>query len=514
MAVTRSRPLVRLRQASQWVFLSAFLPACWYSFDFFFETDPNLMLFTAISARELIHKLPAVLVFLVPTLLLGRFFCGWVCPMGTVIDAVGAVRGRGNRLSEKANGRVRIPKLAILAAIFVLALAGIQYAWALDPITISGRFVSLVLFPAAGLLIDGFFGLAGMLPLAGGWLEDAGRGLALGEAGSRAYGKSASWAMAGLFIAVAAIALWIPRIWCRSLCPLGAFYALAGRFAPMGRRTRGCTSCRICTAKCRMGAIGDSGEYERGECILCMDCVYDCPNGKTWFGFRPAGEPEPAGDGRGITRAQFLAIAAAPVVAGLASRRVWAAENAPVPAGPIRPPGAVREGYLSAYCVRCGNCMKVCPTNVIQPRVAGAGLGDLWTPVMEYSAGYCEYNCNRCGEVCPSGALMQLPIEVKQKAVLGLARVDREKCFPWKTGGPCLVCEEHCPIPDKAIKRVKRSLGGGRHVECPSVDASLCIGCGICQNKCPADPVAIIVGLAGLDRGINIKGYKEDKNAA
>jgi polyferredoxin len=493
--MTRTRPLVRLRQASQWVFLAAFLVACRESADFFFETDPSLMIFTAISAREILHKLPAALLFLVPTLLLGRFFCGWVCPMGTLVDAAGAVRGRANRLSEPANRKVRVPKLALWVILLVLALAGIQYAWVLDPITIAGRFVSLVAIPAMAYLVDGFFRLAGMLPLAGGWFDDAGRGLALGESAGRTYGAAASWAMAGLFLGATAVAVWIPRLWCRSLCPLGAFYALIGRFAPLGRRTTGCTGCRICTAKCRMGAINNAGEYEKGECILCMDCVYDCPTGKTRFGFRGgAGEAAPGG-GRGITRAQFIGLTAVPVLAGLASRRVWASGVVDAPADPIRPPGAAKG--LGTVCVRCGNCMKACPTNVIQPRVAGAGLGDLWTPVMEYSAGYCEYNCNKCGGVCPTGALMELPIEVKRLTAIGLARVDRMKCFPWNSGGACLVCEEHCPVPEKAIKRVKKSLGRGRTVECPEVDASLCIGCGICQNKCPAGPVAITVGPVG-----------------
>ena len=517
MALTRSRPLVRLRQVSQWVFLGAFLVACWKSSDIFFETNPSLMILTAISGREILHKLPAVLLILVPSMLLGRFFCGWICPMGTMIDAVGAVRSRGNRLSEKANRNVRVTKLVLWGILLALALAGVQYAWALDPITMAGRFVSMIVMPALAYLVDGFFRLGAMLPVVGDWMDDAGRGLDIGGSSARAYGVAASWAMTGLFLMATAVAVWIPRLWCRSLCPLGAFYALVGRFAPMGRHTTGCNSCGICTAKCRMGAISNDGEYEKGECILCMDCVYDCPTGKTRLGFKQDRQVEKHGGGSGITRAQFIAMTAVPIAAGLVSRRIWAAGIIPLPMDPIRPPGAGPERNLSTLCVRCGNCMKVCPTNVIQPRMSGAGLADLWTPFMEYSVGYCEYNCNKCGEVCPTGALKELPIGVKRRTVLGLAQVDKKKCYPWNSGGECLVCEEHCPIPDKAIKRVKRGIGGGRTVECPAVDAELCIGCGICQNKCPADPVAIMIApLVEAEGKLKPKKNKkqEELNAA
>ena len=301
MSRTAGRKLVSLRRVSQASFLALFFLACWKVSDIFIETDPNLMVFTALSGREFLHKLPAVLIFLVPTLVLGRFYCGWVCPMGTVIDGAGAagvslradavgastladaVRGRKNGLSDGANRRVRKPKLVLWALLLVLALAGFQYAWMLDPIVIAGRFVSLNLFPLVSRSVDWLFSLASGIPLVGGHFQDFYRGLGGGAEGLHTYGTLASWSMFALFVVVAGIAFWIPRLWCRSLCPLGAFYALVAGFAPMGRKADGCISCRICSAKCRMGAIRDDGEYEKGECILCMDCVYDCPANITSF---------------------------------------------------------------------------------------------------------------------------------------------------------------------------------------------------------------------------------------
>ncbi len=162
---------------------------------------------------------------------------------------------------------------------------------------------------------------------------------------------------------------------------------------------------------------------------------------------------------------------------------------------PIRPPGALPEGRFADRCIRCGNCMAVCPTSVIQPLLLGHGVSRLWTPAMAYDVGWCEYNCNRCGDACPTGAIAELGMPAKQGFVVGLARVDRTVCYPWTTEENCLVCEEQCPVPTKAIKVLRHTVRRGLVLKRPVVDAGLCIGCGACQNKCPASPVkAIRVG--------------------
>ena len=184
----------------------------------------------------------------------------------------------------------------------------------------------------------------------------------------------------------------------------------------------------------------------------------------------------------------------------------------PVQTVPLRPPGALKEAEFRDRCVRCGNCMSVCPTNVIQPLMLGYGWDSLWTPVMSYEVGWCEYNCNKCGIGCPAGAIREMPLEEKRRFVMGLARVDKTKCSPWATGVECLVCEEHCPVPDKAIKVSRQRVKGGGMVGCPVVDADLCIGCGICQNKCPAEPTAIMVRPTPLASGKRVRQDSSIKN--
>ncbi len=155
----------------------------------------------------------------------------------------------------------------------------------------------------------------------------------------------------------------------------------------------------------------------------------------------------------------------------------------------IRPPGSLAEDEFLAKCIRCGECMKVCPTNAIQPSGLEAGLEGSWTPVMKMSTGYCEYECNLCSQVCPTHAIRQTTVEEKQKIKIGLAYFDRNRCLPWAYSRSCIVCEEHCPTPKKAIwfEEVEMLNAAGEKVSVkqPYVDPDLCIGCGICEAKCP-----------------------------
>jgi MauM/NapG family ferredoxin protein len=162
----------------------------------------------------------------------------------------------------------------------------------------------------------------------------------------------------------------------------------------------------------------------------------------------------------------------------------------------IRPPGALPEMDFLATCIRCGECMKVCPTNAIHPAGLEAGLEGAWTPVMRMKLGYCEYECTLCMQVCPTQALAEVPVEEKQKIKLGLAYFDKNRCLPYAYAQSCIVCEEHCPTPEKAIwfeeVEVVKHSGERLTVKQPHVDADLCIGCGICEVRCPVKAQAAI----------------------
>jgi ferredoxin len=171
----------------------------------------------------------------------------------------------------------------------------------------------------------------------------------------------------------------------------------------------------------------------------------------------------------------------------------------------IRPPGALPEGEFLERCIRCGECMKVCPTNAIQPAALVAGIEGSWTPFLNMDVGYCEYECTLCGQVCPTDAIRELSVEEKQKVKIGLAFFDKNRCLPYAYARSCIVCEEHCPTPKKAIwfqeAEVTTSRGEKLQVKQPAVDPEICIGCGICQTKCPmADQAAVLVSSVGETR--------------
>ncbi len=181
-----------------------------------------------------------------------------------------------------------------------------------------------------------------------------------------------------------------------------------------------------------------------------------------------------------------------------------AARKLPNP-GLIRPPGALAEPDFVARCVRCGECMKVCINNALQPSALEAGVEGIFSPRLVPRLGYCEYNCTLCGQVCPTGAIRPLPLIEKQRTVIGRAVFDHNRCLPWAKGIPCLVCQEHCPTADKAIRLrpavVIDQNGNSVTLQQPYVVDSLCIGCGICENKCPLpDEAAVRVTREGESR--------------
>jgi len=133
--------------------------------------------------------------------------------------------------------------------------------------------------------------------------------------------------------------------------------------------------------------------------------------------------------------------------------------------------------------------MKVCLTNVLQPTFLQSGIEGMWSPYLDMKIGYCEFNCNLCGQVCPTGAIKNLPVDKKKKVKIGLAFVDLNRCLPYAMDIPCIVCEEHCPTTPKSIwlKTETKRLRNGKTVtlQKPHVVVDVCTGCGICEYKCP-----------------------------
>jgi MauM/NapG family ferredoxin protein len=204
----------------------------------------------------------------------------------------------------------------------------------------------------------------------------------------------------------------------------------------------------------------------------------------------------PKGAEMSIKRRSLLTAGVAGVTGGLLFRSTRPAEAAGVIRPTvIRPPGSVAKADFLGQCIRCGECMKACPTNAIQPALFESGLEGLWSPVMKLRLGYCEYKCTECTQVCPTGAIGKISLKDKQVLKIGLAVVDKDRCVNYAYGKQCTMCHDQCPLPDKAIVMVTSTVQVGSRtltIKQPQVDADLCIGCGICENKCPVDGQAAI----------------------
>ncbi|HJX37500.1 MAG TPA: 4Fe-4S binding protein [Anaerolineae bacterium] len=449
--------LRRLRQLIQFLGLALFL----YLFvrttreggspipvNLFARLDPLLALSSMLAARRAIPNFAPAIITVVATLALGRIWCGWICPLGTVLDLF------GTNVREAIPERLRQVKYFLLFVVIVAALlASLTLMW-LDPITI-------LLSPLAGVVYPT------ILP----------------EIGTPA----TSWTgeplqpvvypiLALPLLIILGLNLVARRFWCRYLCPLGALLALFSKFSWLQRFVAdSCPECKQCVPQCPMDIIsGEDFSSDPGECLQCLNCHAGCAVASLTFkgGWSPGFgyEYDPS-------RRQFLASLAAGVAAASLPKTGLLKSKNPYP---LRPPGAREEEFLTR-CVRCGECIKVCPENALHPALLEAGLEGLWTPMLVPRLGYCNYSCNACGQVCPSGAIPALSLEEKRKAVIGTAVVDFDRCLQ------CTLCRTQCPVHAIEVGQVEGKLG-----PFPKVLPESCIGCGICEFVCPVDGEAAI----------------------
>jgi len=466
-----------------------------YPVNLFLRFDPLLLLATLLSTHRISSFMLLALITVAFTLLLGRAFCGWICPLGTLNDLVSSFNKRKGQGGGEKGYRIKYYVLFFLLAssLFTVQLVGL-----LDPISLLIRSLTVAAEPVWNLLLRGLFD----------FLYDCGI-----RTFEPLYRFLQSWALTlrqpfyhqALFIAlifavILLLNLWRRRFWCTHLCPLGALLGLIAAVSPFGRKvTKGCNLCGLCVAECPSGAASTKeGVWKKAECFLCGRCQLLCPQGAIDFGFLRGKEGQK--ERIDLRRREVIgalaggAIFSSLLLAGRPSRRP----------GVIRPPGSLPEEEFLSRCVRCGECMKVCLTGGLQPALFQAGLEGIWTPVFDFRLGYCQYSCTLCTQVCPTGAIRRLTPEEKAKVRIGIAHIDRSRCIPYAQGINCIVCEEHCPTPKKAISFVEGEVmtpQGRKKVKLPTVDPSLCIGCGICEYKCPLkDRPAIVVTPLGESR--------------
>jgi MauM/NapG family ferredoxin protein len=451
------------------------------------ELNPLVGLATALATGLLYSGLWLGAALLVLTLIFGRFFCSWMCPLGVTQDACSVAPRVNTARARRARNRYRRMyhlKYGLLVGLLVLAVLGPLQVGLLDPLALFLRTVSGILVP--GMQHSG-------LPV--GTVSRM-------TAGALVFGL--------LFVGILVVTRWIPRAWCRTVCPLGALLGVAARWSlfQIRRDQKTCTDCGQCAAVCN-GAADPHALLRPTECVLCFNCVAVCPQDALTYG-RPAPARQQSPESPDVSRRRALAAVAGGAIAFPLLRSAASSANRPRPAL-IRPPGSLPEKEFLARCVKCSACMAVCPTGGLQPALTQGGFETLWSPVLVPRIGHCEAACNRCGHQCPTGAIRPLQRsdrtggKSKKPVKIGTAFVDRGRCLPWAMGRACLVCEEVCPVSPKAIwvetVQTPKPGGGTLALGRPRVEPQRCIGCGACENHCPvAGRAAIRVSSVGESR--------------
>jgi len=504
----------------------------------FLEATPLVAVATALTTHTIYRNLVWGLVIIALTMMLGRVWCNWMCPFGILHHLFGII---GNRRNTKQMIEVnRYRKIYAIKYYILAAMLAMASLWMIPTV-----------IDAPGKIRQAYFGselrqtgAARVFEAIGTGLEQAADDHKTGNSSlqiglldpialtvrstttsvlptvnkatesvytePREYWQA--WVVGLLFLGLLFLNWWIPRFFCRAICPLGALLGLFSRFSlwRIDRDPVRCTDCDLCLKSCE-GASDPQADLRKSECFVCLNCIEDCPHDALSFRFLPRKASEvtyPAVGRRELVLAGLFGLVFFPMTRSSGGVRKNFSRAV------IRPPGSVAEDEFLRRCIKCDQCIRVCPTNVLQPAVFEAGLEGLWTPIMISKMGWCELNCTLCSQVCPTGAIREIsiveklgigPFEGKGPIKTGTAFYNQGRCLPWAMDTSCVVCEEVCPVSPKAIftrnVEVTDRWGATIQLKRPYIDANKCIGCGICEHECPVkDDPAVYVTAIGETR--------------
>ncbi|MFT3781599.1 MAG: 4Fe-4S binding protein [Nibricoccus sp.] len=443
---------------------------------------------------------------IVAAALIGRIYCSAICPLGILQDIVLRAKhwfSRKKRFLPYSKAFNKVRQVFLWGAVVACLAGWVGFTLSLlDPYSNFGRIVSMLFRPLLTVANNAIVGTAN----AWGF--------------QNLYRVDPAWASAGLLIFPAAFLTVIVvmsalrgRLYCNTVCPVGTVLGFVSRFAAF-RITidkNACTKCGDCLRSCKAQCIDlRNGEIDASRCVACYNCIGACEEHGVKYRFSWSPNPKPSGSTKGsptnpakrdaatdLDRRNFLGAVASGILGTTALAAIARAE----PKSPetstlaqqgaasraVCPPGSQSVSRFLDQCTGCQLCVSACPTHVLQPALMEYGVEGIFKPQLKYSSAYCLFECNRCGQVCPDGAIELLDLAKKQTAQIGVADFYQSRCVVEINGTDCAACSEHCPT--KAVTTVPFR----ENLRLPVLNQKLCIGCGACEYACPVRPVKAIV---------------------
>lgn len=429
------------------------------------------------------------------TLVFGRIYCSVICPLGVMQDVMARLNRRKNKYSySKAKAVLRYTMLVLMVAAFI---AGIGSAVALlDPYGSYGRIASNLLQPL--------------------WLWGNNALASLAEsADSYTFYSADVWIKsmptfiiaASTMVVIGALAWKNGRTYCNTICPVGTTLSFLARFSflKVSFDAEKCRSCSKCSRNCKAACIDyTTHTVDYSRCVVCGNCISNCGFGALKYGRKPLhSSKKQAESSKGAEQAEsidkgkrsFLIASALMATAAVAQEKkkvdgglaVIEDKVEPARQTPITPPGSLSADNMASRCTGCQLCVAECPNGVLRP---SADLMKLMQPSMSFERGYCRPECTRCSELCPTGAIQPITPAEKSATQMGHAVWVKKNCIPLTDGVNCGNCARHCPTG--AIEMVPSDENDNSSVKIPVVNEARCIGCGACENLCPARPFSAI----------------------
>lgn len=430
-----------------------------------------------------------VIALIVITLIFGRIYCSVICPLGVMQDVISWFHGKRkkNRFTYSAEKKwLRYPLLVVFIAAIVAGIG--SFVALLAPYSSYGRIVVNLFKP----------------------IYETGNNVLASIAehfNSYAFYHVDIWVKsmptliiaAVTFVIIALLAWRGGRTYCNTICPVGTFLSFFSRFSLLKIHfdEEKCKNCSLCTKNCKASCIDYKNHtVDHSRCVTCGNCIEACRFGALSYRYgrtvKPAksdNEPDPSRRSFLIgaalaTTATALAQEKKKVDGGLAAIEE---KKAPQRTTAITPPGSFSAKNMQKHCTACQLCVSACPNQVLRP---STGLLTLMQPTMSYERGYCRPECNRCSQVCPAGAIKPITLEEKSSTQIGHAVWIKKNCIPVTDGVECGNCERHCPTG--AIEMEALDPDDEMSVMIPTINEAKCIGCGACENLCPANPFSAI----------------------